>query len=184
MAYRNGTYVAFHANGTSEPTESDFKYYGLMKAWKVREEGDFSWVDSHEKGNAVRDSSKKATLEQALRLRLRSSKHLVLIIGNTTKEDTDWIPFEIAYAVDDCNIPIIAAYTGYNSILDPAQLAPLWPAALADRIRKQTVKVLHIPFKQQPLKEAVGQFHFENMPNGSLSFYNREAQVSWGLIAN
>ena len=32
MAYRNGTYIAFHANNATEPTESDFKYYNLLKA--------------------------------------------------------------------------------------------------------------------------------------------------------
>jgi hypothetical protein len=32
MTYRNGTYVAFHANKTKQPTESDIKYYNLLKA--------------------------------------------------------------------------------------------------------------------------------------------------------
>jgi len=27
MAYHNGTYVAFHAGGTTDPTASDIKYY-------------------------------------------------------------------------------------------------------------------------------------------------------------
>ena len=31
MAYRNGTYVAFHAGGITDPTESDIKYYNLLK---------------------------------------------------------------------------------------------------------------------------------------------------------
>jgi len=34
MAYRNGTYVAFSGQDTTKPTESDIKYYNLMKAWK------------------------------------------------------------------------------------------------------------------------------------------------------
>ena len=94
MAYRNGTYVAFHANNTSDPTESDMKYYNTLRMWKVRDESDFKFVNSHEKRD-VRDWSTKETLKRALRERMNNSKHLLLIIGQTTRFDTDWIPFEI-----------------------------------------------------------------------------------------
>lgn len=33
MAYRNGTYIAFHAEGKTDPTASDIKYYRMLKAW-------------------------------------------------------------------------------------------------------------------------------------------------------
>src|SRR4051812_34591363 len=100
MAYRNGTYVAFHAAGTSDPTASDIKYYNLLKAWHVREECDFSFVNSHEKTDAVRDSSRRETLRQRLAERLRNSKNMILILGQTTRFDLDWVPFEIEYAID------------------------------------------------------------------------------------
>lgn len=32
MSNRTGTYVEFHANGQKEPTESDIKYFNLLKA--------------------------------------------------------------------------------------------------------------------------------------------------------
>ena len=122
MAYRNGTYIAFHANNTTEPTESDIKYYNLRKAWVVRSDNDFSFINSHDKTAAVRDSSKRATLERSLKTRLQNSKNMILILGKTTKEDTDWVPFEISYAVDTCEIPIIAAYTGYERVMEQAKL--------------------------------------------------------------
>lgn len=46
MAYRNGTYIAFHANGQTDPTASDIKYYNLIKAWTEREDDDFSLINS------------------------------------------------------------------------------------------------------------------------------------------
>ena len=33
MVYRNGTYVAFDGNGTTDPTQGDLKYYALLKSW-------------------------------------------------------------------------------------------------------------------------------------------------------
>lgn len=104
MAYRNGTYVAFHANGIKEPTESDIKYYNLLKAWHANEDVNFSFIDSHEKTGAIRDFSKRLTIAASLKERLRNSKNMVLIVGKTTREDTDWVPLEIEYAIDVCEM--------------------------------------------------------------------------------
>lgn len=182
MAYRNGTYVAFHAEGTSDPTESDMKYYQLLKAWTEKGDDDFAFINSHEKASSVRDSSKKATLRASLQERLRNSKNMVLIIGEATRYDTDWVLFEIEQAVDTYEIPIIAAYTGYESILAPDQLSGLWPSALATRIRNRTAHVIHIPFRKEPLKAAIAQFSHDSLPAGPLNYYVRDAYVRWGLI--
>jgi hypothetical protein len=182
MAYRNGTYIAFHANNTKEPTESDIKYYNLLKAWHVRSDNDFYFINSHDKTCSVRDSSKRATLEASLKTRLRNSKNMILIIGETTREDTDWVPMEIRYAIDDCAIPIIAAYPGYQRIMTPNQLSFLWPEALALRIRNNTAHVIHIPFKEKPLSDAVEQFNHNKYPiGGGLGVYSAETYKSWGL---
>lgn len=181
MAYRNGTYIAFHANNTTEPTESDIKYYNLLKAWDVRNEDDFHFNNSHEKTSAVRDTSKRVTLERSLKTRLNNSKNMILIIGETTREDTDWVPFEIRYAVDECKIPLIAAYTGYDFILNPLGLSLLWPKALEVRINNTTARVLHIPFKKEPLKAAVSTYSHDLLPLGALSYYTQEKYTEWGL---
>lgn len=182
MAYRNGTYVAFHANGTNQPGKSDIDYYNLMKAWTAKSDDDFTMTNSHEKAYAVRDSSRKETLKASLQLRLRNSKNFVLIIGDTTKFDTDWIPFEIAQAVDRYGLPIIAAYAVYgNRILNPAALSGYWPDALASRINNNTAKVMHIPFKKLPLACAIGQFDISNQPPHGLWYYSEEAYNQWNI---
>ncbi|OGA00448.1 MAG: hypothetical protein A2Z44_08880 [Betaproteobacteria bacterium RBG_19FT_COMBO_58_11] len=182
MAYRNGTYVAFHAQGTNLPGKSDMDYYNLMKAWSAKTDDDFTMINSHDKASSVRDSSKKATLRASLQERLRNSKNMVLIIGETTRLDTDWVPFEIQQAVDTYKIPIIVAYTEFTSILAPAELYQWWPKALADRINNQTARVIHIPFKKQPILDAIDQFNHNNLPQGALIYYTRETQQRWGLI--
>ena len=62
MAYRNGTYVAFHAAGTNQPGKSDIDYYNLMKAWEAKTADEFTMINSHDKAAAVRDTSLHATL--------------------------------------------------------------------------------------------------------------------------
>jgi hypothetical protein len=183
MAYRNGTYVAFHANGTNIPVDSDIKYYNLLKAWAEKTDDDFSMINSHEKASAVRDSSKRSTLRASLQERLRNSKNMLLIIGQTTRFDNDWVPFEIEQAVDNYGLPIIATYTDCDRpIFDPAKFSALWPNALATRIKNETAYVIHIPFKKEPIADAIGQFNVNKYPNGGLWFYSQEAYKQWGLI--
>jgi MTH538 TIR-like domain (DUF1863) len=184
MAYRNGTYVAFHANNTSDPTASDIKYYNTLKMWSANKSIEFNIINSHEKTSAVRDSSTRETLRRALVTRLNNSKHMVLILTATTKNDTDWVPFEISHAIDSCGIPIIAVYPDFNSILAPSLLSNYWPQALATRINNGNARVIHIPFKKEPIVDAIDQFsiHNQNYPNDGLGYYNHETHVLWGLI--
>lgn len=183
MAYRNGTYIAFHAAGTNLPGRSDIDYYNLMKAWTAKTDDDFTMINSHHKASAVRDTSLHKTLRDSLLQRLRNSRNMVLIIGTTTRSDTDWVPFEIEQAVDTYGIPIIAAYTVYDGpIRDPSQLSGYWPTALTTRISTGTANVIHIPFKKEALKDAISQFSHDNPPPGKgLGIYSNAAYQEFGI---
>lgn len=181
MAYRNGTYIAFHAEGKTDPTASDIKYYRMMKAWHENDDINFKFINSHDKVAAVKDSATKAKIKQSLEERLDNSKNVVLIVGPTTKLDTDFVPHEIEYAVDVCGIPLIVVYTGYSSILHPASHRSEWPVALTERIDDKSVRAIHIPFKQKVIDAAIRQFDLSTPPKGPLSHYTKEAQQNMGV---
>jgi hypothetical protein len=182
MIYRTGTYIAFHANNTTEPTESDIKYFNLLKAWDKSKSIDFNFINSHEKTSAVRDTSKRATLMANLKKRLNSSKHMLLIIGKTTKEDTDWVPFEIRYAIDECSIPIIAVYTDETSALTPSNKSYLWPTALKSRIENNSARVIHIPFQKDIIYKAINEFNHNNLPKWPRTCYTKSTYQQLDLI--
>lgn len=184
MAYRSGTYVAFHADGNNIPGgKSDIDYYNLLCAWDSNKSHEFRLVNSHEKASAVRDNSKKTTLRASLLERLRNSRNMLLIIGETTRDDTDWVPFEIEKAVDSYQIPIIVAYTVFSSaIRNPNALSGYWPSALKTRIENGTASAIHVPFKQAPLYAAIEQFSHDSLPKGGgLGIYDDQAYASWGI---
>lgn len=106
---------------------------------------------------------------------------MLLIIGQTTRFDTDWVPFEITQAIDSYHLPIIAAYPTYQRILDPMELSGLWPAALSARIHAGTARVIHIPFKQRPIADAIEGFDHNNLPIGPLTYYTQLQHQQWGL---
>lgn len=178
---RTGTYVAFHAGGTSDPSDSDIKYFNLLKAWLKLPESDFHFVDSHQKTAAVRDSSKRQTLERALITRLRRSKNMILIMTDETRFDDDWVPFEIQYAIDQCRLPIIVAYPGYDWICRPGELRHMWPLDLAARLDGEVARSIHIPFKQRPLSKAVSAFSVDRLPSHPITIYKDDLYKRWGL---
>ena len=86
MAYRNGTYIAFHAGGTTDPTKSDIRHYNMLKGWAANKHIDFTFVNSHYKTGSVRDSSSFATLTRNLRERLDNSKQFLIFITEINKK--------------------------------------------------------------------------------------------------
>ena len=96
--------------------------------------------------------------------------------------DADWVPFEIEKAADVYGIPIIAAYTFVEApIRNPRSWSSYWPLALRVRIDNQTAKVLHIPFKKDPIKDSL-RFTHENPPAGNgLGIYSDEAYRFFGI---
>ena len=186
MGYRNGTYVAFDGQGTTNPTESDIRYYGLLRRWDSSKSYSFTFSDSHEKTNSVRDTSKIETKKSKLLERMKNSKNMIVIISEDTNWDRGLLNYEIEKAVDYYKIPLIVAYTKYNSILNVDALKDKWPKALKERIEKGTAQCIHIPFKEKAILSAISQFSVhsqgENILTGSKHFYSKETHKNWGYI--
>ncbi len=184
MAYRNGIYIAFAAEGQSDPTKSDIKYYNIMKGWKSMEGKDFTFVNSHEKVSAVSDKSKDETIKASLRERLKNSKSMLLLVGNKTKYDDDFVPYEINYANDKCGLPIIVCYVNYSSRISnniPDSLIKLWPPALKEKIQNETVKTIHIPLKEKIILEAINTFDINNQPSYTQTIYKDSLYDNYGI---
>lgn len=183
MANRTGTYFAFDGLGQTDPTKSDFKYYATVQGWDAARGIDFKFVNSHEKASAVRDTSKLETLKASIRQRLAASKNMVVIISSDTRTSGSMLSYEVEKAVDQYEMPLIIAYTGYDAIIDPAALSNLWPTALHTRINSRSAKAIHVPFKKDALFNAIGRFTVNGEDvGGPLVHYTREAQVGWGYI--
>ncbi len=184
--YRNGTYVAFDGNATTDPTKGDMKYYGLLQSWNASNKFEFQFSDSHKKTYQVRDSSSEQTLKARLLERMKNSKNMLLIISDDTSWDRGLLNWEIEKAVDVYELPLIVTYTGYDCISDPSALSSKWTRALAERINNKTANCIHIPFKEKAISSAVSQFSIhstgDDVLTGPLTYYTRETYVRWGYI--
>ena len=182
--YRTGTYVAFDGQGTTNPTESDIRYYNILKAWDQSRSIDFKFINSHEKTYQVRDSSLKTTLLKRLEERLSASKNFLLIISDKTNFDRGILNWEIEKAVDCYELPIIVAYPGFSKIISPDDLSYMWPKALALRIDNRKAHCIHIPFIKEPVLDAIRQFSVVNdkyPKGGALGYYSDETYRRWGI---
>lgn len=186
MSYRNGTYIAFDGQGTTNPTKSDMKYYGLLRRWNASKNYELKFSDSHKKTNRVLDSSERKTLENRLMERLRNSKNMLLILSEETNYNREMLNFEIEKAIDLYKIPIIIAYTGCDYLLDAEKYRDRWPKSLEGRIDNNSAKAIHISFKEKAIMSAINRFTVHSTGNdvldGSLYTYSRDAYKSWGYI--
>lgn len=183
MANRTGTYFAFDGLGQSDPTQSDFRYYATVQGWTSSSKIEFKFVNSHDKANAVRDSSNLETLKASIRQRLAASKNMVVILSDDTRKTGSLLSYEIEKAVDTYQMPLIVAYTGYNSITDPKGHHGRWPSTLAARLGNKSANAIHIPFKKDALLDAIGQFSVNGKQlNGPLNHYTPATQKGWGYL--
>lgn len=184
MANRTGTYVAFDGLGQTDPTKSDFRYYGTIQAWAANKVGDFKYVNSHEKTDAVRDTSKRATLEARIQERLRASKNALVILSSDTRKSGSMLSYEIEQAIDNYDLPLIITYVDYQVILHPHLLSGYWPNALSTRIGNAQGSMIHIPFAKSPIQDALPRFTVNGeKPNGGVhGYYNADAYRNWGLL--
>lgn len=184
MPYRNGTYVAFDGNDTTDPTKSDIKYYELLRVWNKNKNYAFTFSDSHKKTYQVRDSSSVETLQNRLLERMRLSKNMIVIVSEDTAWDRGMLNFEIEKAVDYYKLPLIIAYVGYEYILAPRKLSELWPKALSERVLNDTAKCIHIPFREKAIMSAISQFSVhskgDNILTSSYTTYTEQTYVNWG----
>jgi len=184
MANRTGTYVAFDGLGQTDPTKSDFRYYSTIQAWDAHKHIDFRFVNSHEKTDAVRDTSKRATLEARIQERLRASKNMLVVLSPQTRKTGSMLTYEIEQAIDVYKMPLIVTYVDHQVILYPRLLSGYWPNALSSRIANGTGSMIHIPFAKDPIMDALPRFtvNGERPRGGVLGFYDANTHRAWGLL--
>lgn len=184
MVNRTGTYIAFDGLGEQDPTKSDFRFYATIQGWNASNKSEFRFTNSHEKASAVRDTSKLATLQASIRLRLQASKNMLIVLSDDTRKSGSVLSWEIEQAVDTYSLPLIIAHTGFDSILNPNGLASRWPMSLATRLNSGKAKAIHVPFKQAAIFEAIHRFTVNGEKlNGSFLYYSESAHRQWGYIS-
>lgn len=180
MGYRNGIYVAFNGCGTTDPTDSDIKYFNVLKAWKENKNIDFSFVDSHQKTYRVLDSSTKKTLLSRLDERMSNSKLMFLIVTDRTKDSSDVVDHEIIRAIDHDEIPIVVAYTDKDAIKKvSSDMKNKLPKSLKDRVENKECKILFIPYKVKAVKRAFEDFGVNEMKDKNNGIYTYTKVDSW-----
>jgi len=182
MTYRNGTYVAFDGGGDTDITSGDIKYFNLLKAWANSKDIEFSFSDSHQKTYQVNDNSKLTTLKSRLSERMNNSKNIIIILSDKTKLNNKNLNWEIEKAFE-CDLPFIIVYPNYTKIQTPSSHKDVWPNTLSKLIANESIKCIHIPFKKEPILDAINQFSVvsRKYPKSSLSYYSNDAYKSWNI---
>jgi MTH538 TIR-like domain (DUF1863) len=135
MAYRNKTYICFDG-------DIDMNYYNTLRMWKNNEHIDFTFHNAHEINN-INPLNTEATIKRKLRERLSTSKLLIVLIGEKTKNLYRYVRWEIEQALN-LDIPIIAVNINKKNGIDTNRCPPI--------LRGRTV--VHVPFSKDAIVHA------------------------------
>lgn len=138
MAYGNKTYIVFDG-------DTDISYYRTIQMWKSNDDINFDFYDAHDL-NTARDTSLTESIKSQLRARFDNSNLFMILVGENTKWNRKFIPWEIEQALNR-NLPIIVVNINGSRQKDNDRC----PTALRD------VLAIHIPFKA-----SIIQYAFEN----------------------
>lgn len=141
MAYKNKTYIAFDG-------DTDMSYYRTLQMWKSNSNINFDFYDAHDL-NTARDTSLTESIKSQLRIRFDNSKIFMILVGDSTKGNRKFIPWEIQQAIDR-QLPIIVVYINGSRSKDNDKC----PTALQGEL------AIHIPFKA-----SIMQYAFDNWPD-------------------
>ena len=172
MSNRTANYAAFYVktpfseSNLGANATPDFVYYNQLRMWKGAESS-FPFVDAHAKTYNVRDDSSWETLKQRLHDRLTVSKNIVLFLSDNTK-DSQALREEIDYGINTKGLPVIVVYPDFKEKTDIAdssgikkQVKNLWDNLPIFRDNMSKVATLHIPYKKELIKSALGDSDFQ-----------------------
>ena len=160
MAYKNKTYIAFDG-------DTDMSYYRTLQMWKENNSINFDFFDAHDL-NSSRDSSLTESIKSQLRIRFDNSKLFMIIVGDSTKWNRKFVPWEIEQALNR-NLPIIVAYINGSRKVDNDKCPTLLRGTLA----------IHIPFRAKIL-----QYAFEHWPSSHNSYKLKGDKGSYHYLAH
>lgn len=132
------------------------EYYRTLQMWRENSNIDFDFYDAHDL-NTARDSSQIESIKNQLRIRFDNPKVFMIIVGNATKNNRKFIPWEIEQAIKR-DLPIIVTYVNGAHQIDYTKCPLPLLSALA----------IHIPFKARII-----QYAFEEWPSKHVQ-YRRE----------
>ena len=142
MSYRNKTYVIFDG-------DEDMWAYGFMLGWNSKDHMDFDFHNAHDL-NTITERASEETVKRKLRERFKSTKQVVVLIGEKTKNLNRFVRWEIDVALS-LGLPIIAVNLNQKRIVDFERCPPI--------LRGETA--VHVGFKMKIIQHAMNHFAAE-----------------------
>lgn len=145
MSYKDKTYVIFDG-------DKDIWAYAYMKGWKKNERIDFDFDDAHDIKPLTYRASDENYVKYRLKERMKSTKQIIVIVGESTKFLYKYVRWELELA-KELDLPIIVVNLNNKRDIDNALCPPI--------LKKENA--IHISFKLKIIK-----YSLDNFPD----FYN------------
>ena len=110
MGYRNKTYVIFDG-------DNDMWAYARMKGWKSLKNMDFDFYDAHDLKPLTRQASNESYIKQRLLERIKNTKQVIVLVGDSTKNLYRYVRWEIEQC-QKLGLPIVVVNLNKRRSID------------------------------------------------------------------
>lgn len=161
------TYVIFDG-------DKDKWAYAFMRGWTVNDRVEFDFKDAHDVGQMTPRAQDEAYVKSQLRIRMKASNQVIVLVGESTKNLHKYVGWEIDLALE-LGLPIIVVNLNDRRQLD-SERCPV-------PLRKGYI--VHIGFKRAIIKYALENFPMEyyrrSASDVSDRYYNPQLYASLGI---
>lgn len=140
MGYRNKTYVIFDG-------DNDMWAYARMKGWKSLKNIDFDFYDAHDLKPLTGQASNEAYIKQRLLERIKNTKQVIVLVGDSTKNLYRYVRWEIEQC-QKLGLPIVVVNLNKRRSIDNILCPPILKGKNA----------VHISFRMKIIKYALDYF--------------------------
>ena len=147
-------YCVFNAVGSGNPSQSDIRYFNLLKAWNRQNHGGPAFVDSHGLRFPSGARGRRERLRAELEARLAASDVVLALFTRRSSRPGSWLTWELRRAVERYGLPVLCVYP--EGMPDEGGPVAGFPAELGERLRGALVE--HLPFRRIPLFAALSRW--------------------------
>jgi len=169
IGYKEPTYVIFDG-------DKDKWAYAYMLGWKKNDKVDFDFHNAHDLTPMTARAQDESYVKSQLRERMKKSKQVIVLVGESTKDLRKFVPWEIELAIE-LDLPIVVVNLNGKRKMDSDRC----PVAL------RTHCAMHVEHKMKIIKHALDSWpsEYQGMSRETKSqggrFYSESVYTSLGL---
>ncbi len=164
MDNRQGTYIAYDANGVKDHVNSNLHNHKMLEDWQRMNPGRFNFInieDIHLSSSNEILQETTTTLKHHLERQMAKADNMLVVVSPVLNPDSPILNWQISRGVNHFHLPIVIAYAGLDRI-DDHTIQTYWewlPAKFRKYLTQYPwARMAHVPLVRDKVQRALATY--------------------------